>query len=399
MSDPAGRPPVDQVDWSSIDARHRVLTAERITLVVGLLVVAALYLYDTYVAHVYLVGTWKVLPEDWLLFLGVVGLTAYGVIPAVRNPQPVGRVVESVTARPIHTGSAVFLAAVFLVGAFGPLLLGPPSLRFQHSFHAPVGFTTRTAWTVECLGQITHGEGITRYCSGSLVYPLGTNHRGHSLSQLLVIGARVSLYVVVFTLAFVFPLAAAVGVASGLRGGRLDDLLMTYVDVQLCLPAIMVYFIGYVYWGASLFLLLVTFGLLSWGGIARLVRSETLQRREEGYVLVARSLGAPEGYLARRHILPNITNTLVPALFQLLALLILVEAGVAFLGFHDIELYSWGSTIAEGLHGRGSPRFRMGAHDVWWISTFPAIALTLTLASLKLVGDACRDALDPRGGH
>lgn len=399
MSDPAGRPPVDQIEWSTLESRRRVLTAERTTLVVGLLVVLALYLYDTYVAHVYLVGTWKVLPEDWLLFLGIVVLAAYGVVPAARNPRALRRVAASISSRRLHAAGGLFLAGVFVVGAIGPLVLGQPSLRFQHSFHAPVGFTTRTAWTVDCLGRITHGEGITRYCGGTMFYPLGTNHRGHDLIHLLVLGARVSLYVVVFTLAFVFPLAAAVGVASGLRGGRLDDLLMTYVDVQLCLPAIMLYFVGYVYMGASLFLLLLTFGLLSWGGIARLVRSETLQRREEGYVLVARSLGAPESYLARRHVLPNITNTLVPALFQLVALLILVEAGVAFLGFHDIELYSWGSTIAEGLHGRGSPRFRMSAHDVWWISTFPAIALTLTLASLKLVGDACRDALDPRGEH
>ncbi|WP_290810238.1 ABC transporter permease, partial [Halovivax sp.] len=162
--------------------------------------------------------------------------------------------------------------------------------------------------------------------------------------------------------------------------------------------------IGYMYWNPSLLLLLVTFGLLSWGGIARLVRSEVLQRREAGYVMVARSLGASRGYVARRHVLPNITNTLVPAVFQLFALLILVEAGVAFLGFQEVYTYSWGLTIAEGvdpgemppvdLHGRP-----LGPHDVWWVATFPAIALSLTLVAFKLVGDGLRDALDPRGQH
>lgn len=397
MRPPADRPPID-VEWSTIESRRRLVTAERLTLVVGLVVVLGLYLYDTYVAHVYLVGTWKVLPEDWLLLLGFVVLLAYGAVPAARNRREVRSILTSLFARPVYTAGAVVLGGVVVSGIVGPHLFGPLSLRFEHSFHAPIGFTTRTAWTAECLGEITHGEGIKRYCSGTLTYPLGTNDRGQGMIHLLVVGARIALYVIVFTLAFVFPLAAGVGVAAGLRGGRLDDLLMTYVAVQLSLPAIMLYFIGFVYWGASLFLLLVTFGLLSWGGIARLVRSETLQRREEGYVLVARSHGASERYLARRHVLPNITNTLVPALFQLLALLILVEAGVAFLGFHDVQLQSWGSTIAEGLNARGGGNFGMYAYQVWWISTVPAIALTATMTSLKLVGDAVRDALDPRGG-
>ena len=399
MSDPPGRPLDDHVAWSEIEPSRRILTAERVTLLAGFALVVALILYDTYVAHVYLVGTWNVRPVDWMLLFGLVVLLAYGAIPAARDRRSTRRLIASLTSRRIYAAGAVFLGVTFVAGAIGPYVFGQPYLRFHHAFHAPIGFTTRTGWTGECLGAISHGEGVTRYCHGSLTYPLGTNDRGHGLGHLLVLGARVSLYIVVFTLAFVFPLAAAVGVVAGLRGGRLDDLLMTYVDVQLCVPAIMVYFVGYMYWGPALWLLLATFGLLSWGGIARLVRSETLQRREEGYVLVARSLGAPELYVARRHVLPNITNTLMPALFQLLALLILVEAGIAFLGFHHVELYSWGSIIAEGLDARGGQKFRMHAHQVWWISTFPAIALMLTLTSLKLVGDALRDALDPRGGR
>nr|WP_256531693.1 ABC transporter permease subunit [Halovivax cerinus] len=146
-------------------------------------------------------------------------------------------------------------------------------------------------------------------------------------------------------------------------------------------------------------MLLVTFGLLSWDGVARLVRSETLQRREAGYILVARSLGGSASYIGRRHIIPNVTNTLVPAVFHLLALLVLVEAGVAFLGFHHVETYSWGSTIQEGID---PPWFKLGAgfeidpHEIWWVSTFPTIALAVTLVSLKLVGDGLRDALDPK---
>jgi peptide/nickel transport system permease protein len=164
---------------------------------------------------------------------------------------------------------------------------------------------------------------------------------------------------------------------------------MGYVDLQLCLPAMVVYLVANAYYNTSLLVLLGAFGLLSWGGIARLVRSEVLQRREAGHVRVARGYGASWRYVARKHILPNVTNTLVPAVFQLLALLVLIEAGIAFLGFHDVQLYSWGSTISEGL-GRS-------AGDGWWIAAFPAVALVTTVLSLKLVGDGLRDALDPRG--
>lgn len=391
-------PHFERVNWNEIDRSRSLVSVERLTLLVGVLALVALYLYDTYVTHVYVVADWQLNRVDLVFLLGLVLLVSFVAVPVVRHRHGARHVLDHFRRRPTRAAAACFLAVFFLVGLFGPLLLGSPRLRFEHSFHAPYGFTSRTAWTTECLGAVTQGDGITRYCHGSLTYPLGTNARGHSMLHLTVTGARVALYVAVFAAAFVVPLAAAVGLTAGLRGGLVDDLLMAYVDVQLCLPAIVVYFVGYMYWNKSLLLLLVTFGLLSWGGIARLVRSEVLQRREDGHVLVARSLGAPRRYIARRHLLPNITNTLVPAVFQLLALLVLVEAGVAFLGFHEVDFYSWGSTIEEGLHTTyGSTQ--MAPHEIWWISTIPAIALTATLFSFKLVGDGLRDALDPRGEH
>jgi peptide/nickel transport system permease protein len=394
MAAPSDRPRFERVDWTEIDARRRTVTPERATLAVGLLLVAALWLYDRYVAHVYLVAEWAVTPTDWAVMAGLVVLTAYGVVPAVRNRETTRRVLEAVRERPVLAGSLTVLAALVVVGTVLPLLLGRPELNFGYAYQPPLGFSADASWSPNCAGEIRQGQGIQRYCEGSLKAPLGTNGRGQLMEAVLVTGARVAVYVGIFTLAFVVPLATAVGVAAGFRGGRLDDLLTTYVDVQLCIPAIFVYFVGYMYAGASLFLLLATFGLLSWGPVARLVRSEVLQRREDGYVVVARSLGASDWYVARRHVLPNVTNTLVPAVFHLVAILIVAEAGVAFLGFSDVELYSWGSTIAEGLRPD-----RMAAYEVWWVSTAPAALLAVTVVSLKLAGDGLRDVLDPRGEH
>lgn len=391
----------ERIDWDEVDSTGDRLTLERITLLAGLGVLTVVYLYDRLFAHVYLLRSWNPELIEWVFILSVVVLTAYGGVPLLKRRKSVKRVLSRLRSRPITLGALVYLILFVLVGLIGPLLVSNPGLRFHHAFHPPVGFTSEVV-RVECVGEVT-GPPLDSQCQGSWTYPLGTNERGHGMGFLVIQGARTALLIVAITAAFVVPLATAVGVVAGLRGGLVDSLLMSYVDVQLSIPAIVAYFVGYAYWNPSLLLLVAAFGLLSWGGIARLVRSEVLQRRENGHVRVARSLGAPEWYIARRHIVPNITNTVLPATFQLLALLVLFEAGIAFLGFHEIEVYSWGGIISESVNAE-TPSWMQSraphpAYEIWWVSTLPALALTLTMFSFKLVGDGLRDALDPRGEH
>lgn len=394
MSAPPDRSSFEYVDWEEIDTGRPVLSTQRLVLLIGGVVLLALYLYNIYVAHVYLLGTIEVNYTDWIFLFCGLAIVAYALVPLYRDRALARRLVAAVWSRPLYKAGAVGFVGFVLVGLLGPLVLGPPKLHFVHAFHPPLGFTGDASYTVDCVGNTISGDGIQRYCQGSILHPFGTNHRGHSMSYLVVLGARVALYIAVFTAAVIVPLATAVGVVAALRGGLVDDLLMTYVDIQICIPAILLYFIGYFYLNGSLLLLFGTFCLFSWAGLARLVRSEVIQHRDDGHVLVARSLGASRSYVAKRHILPNITNTLVPALFHLIALLVLVEAGVAFLGFSDVSLHSWGGTIANGL----TPEGMASADEVWWISSVPAVALLVTLASLKLVGDSLRDAFDPREG-
>ena len=388
----------ENVDWNELSRSRTVLTAERVSFAIGLIVLAGLIVYETHYVHLYLIGNWQVGLLDWILLFGVVVLLSFGVVPMLRRRNAIRRVGSRLLERPMVVLAGVYLAGFFLVGFFGPMIYRDPGLQFGLEYLPPVGFSADLV-AVDCPGGVT-GEAFDRQCHGSWEYPLGTNHRGHPMGFLLVEGIRVALYVVVATAAFVVPLATIVGVVSGLWGGLLDDVLMAIVTVQLSVPAIVVYFVGFAIFNPSLLLLLVVFGLLSWGGIARLVRSETVQRRQAGYVLVARGLGASRSYIARRHIVPNVTNTVVPAVFQLFALLVLVEAGIAFLGFHDIQLYSLGSTISESINaqirGRVQVRADRPAYQIWWVSAFPALVLTATLAGFKLVGDGLRDALDPR---
>lgn len=400
MSSVDGSPRFENVDWDEMDASRTPVTAERTALLGGLLLVGLLAAYRRWSTGVYLVSDWRPVAIDWVFLLAGVVIVAYGIVPLGKRARRRRRsVIALVRRHPAPALGGAFLVGLVGVGLLGPVVAGSPPLRFQHAFHPPIGFTS-TVPPQECLGLET-GSVFEQVCHGSWSYPLGTNERGHPLGFLLVEGARVAAYVAVIAAAFIIPLAAAVGVVAGLRGGIVDDLLSSYVDVQLCIPAILLYFIGYAYYGPSLLLLLGTFGLLSWGGIARLVRSEVIQRRGDGYVLVARSLGASGAYIARRHVLPNSTNTLVPAAFQLLALFVLIEAGVAFLGFHEIGTYSWGSTISESMNaevaGQLQSRADEPAHRIWWVSTLPAAALTATLVAFKTLGDGVRDALDPRG--
>ncbi|MDR5673991.1 ABC transporter permease [Halalkaliarchaeum sp. AArc-GB] len=398
MSDDSPPATFEHVDWTDRSRSRTILTPERIVLVFGLTVVSGLVAYDTYVAHVYLIGNWQTDGLDWLLLVGLVVLVSHAGVPALRRRRTFRRVGWRLFRRPAVTLAGVYLGIFVLVGLFGPILYRDPGLQYGLEYLPPVGFSAEFV-AVDCPGEVT-GDAFDRQCHGSWAYPLGTNHRGHPLGFLLIEGARVALYVVVFTAAFVVPPAIAVGVIAGLRDGLVDDVLMSVVTVQLSIPAIVVYFVGFAVLGPSLLLLLVVFGLFSWGGIARLVRSETLQRRERGHVLVARSLGARKSYLAKRHILPNVTNTVVPAVFHLFAILVLVEAGLAFLGFHELRLYSWGSTISESINAQIGSRLQLRAdrpaYQIWWVSGLPALSLTLTITSFKLLGDGLRDALDPR---
>ena len=205
----------------------------------------------------------------------------------------------------------------------------------------------------------------------------------------VVAGMGVSLQVALISSMIIVPIATAVGTIAGYTGGLIDELLMRYVDIQQVVPAFLVYLILIFVLERSLFLIVLVFGLLSWGGVARLVRSETLQRREEGYVLAAENAGVGRLGILRRHLLPNVSSTIITATTHLIPLLILAEAAIAFLNLGPATLPSWGATIARGFESDYFLR-------TWWVWTIPLLFLTTTIVAFSVLGDALRDALDPR---
>lgn len=224
-------------------------------------------------------------------------------------------------------------------------------------------------------------------CYGTWSYPLGSGRYGKGLIELMFSGMRVSLQVALISSMLIVPLATFVGTVAGYLGGVVDDLLMSYTDIQQTVPAIIVYMITIHVYGRSLFVLVLVFGLFSWAGAARLVRSEVIQRREEDFVTAARSAGAGHWRIMGRHILPNVSNTVLTSVTRQIPNLILAEAAIAFLALNNIMLPSWGETISSRLQY---------IPDGWWMSTVPVVALSLTVLSFSVLGDALRDVLDPR---
>ncbi|MFC6951616.1 ABC transporter permease [Halorubellus litoreus] len=234
-----------------------------------------------------------------------------------------------------------------------------------------------------CAGQV-----VDSGCLGTWEHPLGTNYVGKSVLAVLFVGFRVSLEVALLTSMIMLPIATLVGTFAGYTGGLVDDTITGYIDIQQTIPAFVAYIVLSYVFGRSLFLLILVFGLLSWGGAARLVRSEVVQRREAEFVTAARSAGADDRRIMRKHILPNVSNTVLTSVTRRIPMLILAEAAIAYLSLNDIMVISLGESIANGLNN---------FPNAWWVSSELTLALALVVLAFSLLGDALRDVLDPRG--
>ena len=345
--------------------------------------------YDTWVNDGYTLGTWLAGPLDWVFLLSVLGFLFFFALPLTLNPYLRGEYWRGLTRSPESTVALAVVVAFFLVGSLGPFLVGRPGLNMYFQYQPPLWGQIDATGLVECAGPVTDG-----YCRGSTRFPLGTDRSGRDVLRLLVAGTRVSLYVAMISSMLITPIAITVGTLAGYFGGWLDAVLMRYVEVQETVPALVVYMLVVFFTGESLALIILLFGFLSWGGAARIVRSEVLQRRETEYVEASRGLGADDAHLIRTHVLPGASNTVISVMAQQIPMLLLTEAGLAFLGFEDVDVQSLGAVVARGLakESYSAPGFV----EKYWVATFAAALLALYVLSFKLLGDALRDVSDPR---
>ena len=179
------------------------------------------------------------------------------------------------------------------------------------------------------------------------------------------------------------------GLASGWYGGIVDEVLMRLVDIKLSIPLILIALVLLITVGQSLAMIVTVLCIFIWPRFARQVRGEVLQLKSTDYVSLAKVAGASTPRILFIHIFPGIINTLIIVATLQVGIVILLEATLSFLGAGiPPPTPAWGSMVSDG-------RDKM-AGGIWWISTFPGVAIMLTVVSLNLFGDWLRDTLDPR---
>jgi peptide/nickel transport system permease protein len=328
-------------------------------------------------------------PVDWLWLLTVAVIVRYGVVPLWRAPRIARYYWQQFRRNTAAVVSAAYLAVVFVVGIVGARVVPEPTPTPGLESQPPAFVSVPSYVTgVDCPGG-TRMEAGTEVCRGSLAHPLGTTGSGEDLLRAVIHGMEVSMQVGLIATLISIALATAVGLAAAYYGGYVDEVLMRYVDIQQTFPTLFLFLLLAYSLGGSLFLLVLIFGFFGWGNSARLVRGEALQRREELYVRASKAAGASPFWTIRHHLLPNVSNSVITAATLSIPVIIIAEATFSFIGLADPTIPSWGRVISEG---QGQLR------DAWWISTIPGIFLFCTVLAFNFVGDALRDALDPRHG-
>jgi peptide/nickel transport system permease protein len=223
---------------------------------------------------------------------------------------------------------------------------------------------------------------------GTARHPLGTDTLGRDVASRLLYGARVSMIVGLAAVVVAGVLGVALGLLSGYYRGLTDDVLMRLGDVQLAFPVLVLAVAVLAVLGASLANVILVLGVTGWITYARIVRGETLSLRQREFVEAARALGATDGYLIRRHILPNVLPPVIVVATFSVARTIIAEASLSFLGLGlPPPAPSWGAMLDEG---------RNYITTGWWLALFPGLAILLLVLGINLVGDWLRDELDPR---
>jgi peptide/nickel transport system permease protein len=265
---------------------------------------------------------------------------------------------------PEGRASALFLAFLVVLAIVGPALLPDPFRQFD----------------------IVHQASLPP----SAEHPFGTDELSRDVLARTVSGARVSLAVAALAVALSVTLGAGVGLVAGYWGGATDAVLMRLVDGALAVPRLfLLLLVLAVPERVPLWLLVLLIGTTGWFATSRLVRAEVLKLREEAYVRAAEALGAPRRRIIFRHLLVNTAGPLLVAATLGVGDVILLEAGLSFLGLGvQPPTPSWGGMIMDA---------RPLLVSAPWTGIFPGLAITLTVLAINLLGDALRDALDPRG--
>jgi peptide/nickel transport system permease protein len=218
-------------------------------------------------------------------------------------------------------------------------------------------------------------------------FPLGTDSLGRNIAAGLCYGARTSLLIGVVSTAAALLVGGAVGAVAGYYRGLVDDILMRLSELIQTIPQFMLVIVLVVIFRPSIGTIIASLALVSWPGLARLVRGEFIVLRERQFVEACRTVGMSDLRIIVTQIMPNAMPTIIVSATILVASAILMEAALSFLGLGDPNVLTWGSMI-----GMGQDQLRAA----WYIVALPGGALLITALGLNLFGEGLNDALNPR---
>ena len=248
------------------------------------------------------------------------------------------------------------------------------------------------AVTAPALARVdpVHIDLVHRLEPPSAVHWLGTDVQGRDVWARLIYGARVSLAVGVVSQLIAVTLGVFLGLIAGYYGRWVDEVIMRLADVTLAFPTLLLLIAIVAAVQPSLTVVFATIGVVGWAGMARLVRGQALVVRQLEYVQAVRALGARDMRVVARHLLPNVAAPVIIAATLGVAGAIMAEAALSFLGLGvQPPTPSWGAMIADG---RDLGQLRHAP----WTSLAPGLAIGAAVLGFNLLGDALRDALDPR---
>jgi peptide/nickel transport system permease protein len=223
----------------------------------------------------------------------------------------------------------------------------------------------------------------------SFAHPFGTDPYSRDVLSRVIYGARLSLTIGLLATFVSLTLGVAYGAISGYVGGLVDGIMMRVLDAFLAIPRLLLLLGILVAWPQfSIGALILFLGVTGWFGLSRIVRGQVLALKHAEFVTAAQALGASRRRILVRHLLPNLMSPIVVAATLGVAHVIVLEAGLSYLGIGVPEpLASWGSIIRDGSDQIAA---------LWWMSLFPGLFMVLTVMTLNILGEALRDAYDRR---
>jgi oligopeptide transport system permease protein len=240
---------------------------------------------------------------------------------------------------------------------------------------------------------IPSNKDLVKSLSPSLQHPMGTDIAGRDLLARVLLGGRISLMVGIISTIVSLLIGVAYGATAGYIGGKVDEVMMRFVDILYAIPYMMIVIVLLALFGGQsplgqLFLLFIALGAVSWLTMARIVRGQVISLKNQEFVTAARAGGVSQAKIIFRHLVPNCVGPVIVYATLQVPSVMLLEAFLSFLGLGvQAPLASWGSLAADGIQTIAI---------FPWQLIFPGITMAVTLFSLNFIGDGLRDALDPR---